>query len=124
MEKRRTLKNSISIIILIFALIVMQITLLIPNDPGGISAVQPSRLIEHTYPYKHAYIMLLNNENQVKTFHINITKLNFIPFESLPIYKIQLPNSYNNQYLADNRKAVKQANIRNVSKYNPCFYYA
>lgn len=109
MEKRRVYLNSIAIIMLVVVVVFMQIAFVIPNDPGGVFAVQPCKLLPHSYPFKHAFIVLLNNENQVKTFHLNITKLNFIPYEGLAIYKIQLPNSYNNLYLADNRKQVQQA---------------
>lgn len=109
MKKRRVYLNSISIIILVIVLAFMHIALAIPNDPGGIFAAQPYKLLPHSYPYKHTYIVLLNNESQVKAFHLNITRLNFIPYESLSIYKIQLPNPNNNLYLADNREQVKQA---------------
>jgi hypothetical protein len=109
MGKRRAYLNCTSIIMLVIILAFMQIALAIPNDPGGIFAAQPYKLLSHSYSCKYVYVLLLNNENQVKAYHLDITKLHFIPYKSLPIYKIQLPNCNNNLYLADNREQVKQA---------------
>ncbi len=109
MEKRKRVLSSISIIILVLIVAFMQLALAVPNDPGGILVVQPYKLLHNSNSYKHALMLFLHDENQVKTFHLNITRLNFIPYKSLPICKIQLPNYYNNLYLADNRKQVKQA---------------